>query len=129
MCVLTKQLWTTLCLLLTAVLLPVSFIACSDGGDSGNTETPDPPVNPVEYKEVPVSGGTVEYGDVAIEFPSGTYDDDKTVGISEVTKGEICGDLEASAFYQLSLPVSSNKPLTVKKKPQLPFAWQLRFSY
>lgn len=105
----------------------VSFILCGIIGitacsDNDKTEDTDEPVKPVEpassgdKQNVPVSGGTITKGDIAITFPSGTFSKDTKVSVKEVTKGSVLGDDEASTFYQVQLPVSASKPMTISIK-------------
>ena len=103
----TRQVWATFCLVCTALLLATPFTACSDSDDPevpDKPDTPVTPVNPEDYQAVPVSGGTIEKGDIAITFPSGTFTKDEQVAITEVKKGEIGGKNEASPFYQVTMP-------------------------
>lgn len=116
-----KHSWAVLRLMCAALLCSTIFIACSESKDSDEPDNPDVPVTPVkpgDYQNVPVTGGTIEKGDISIEFPAGTFDADTKVAITEVKKGEIGGKYEASPFYQLTLPMSSNKPFSVKMKAE-----------
>ena len=115
----TRQVWATFCLVCTALLLATPFTACSDSDDPevpDKPDTPVTPVNPEDYQAVPVSGGTIEKGDIAITFPSGTFTKDEQVAITEVKKGEIGGKNEASPFYQVTMPCTAGKPLTIRMK-------------
>ena len=114
--ILFRHSWVTYCLICTALLLSTVFIACGSSDDSDTPDTPETPVNPEADLHVPVTGGTIMKGDIALTFPSGTYDSDTKVAITEVKKGEIGGENEASPFYQVTLPMSSNKPFSVKMK-------------
>ncbi len=56
------------------------------------------------------SGGKIEYGDIAIDFPSGTFKGDAKVKVLEVEGGKTIEDEEAvSKFYMVTMPVSTNK--------------------
>lgn len=111
-----RHAWATLCLFCTALLLTTAFAACSDSNDSEETKKPDTPINPGDWQSVPASGGTIEKGDIAISFPAGTFGGDTKVAITEVKKGTVSKEHEASTFYQLTLPVQTNKPFTVQVK-------------
>ena len=114
-----KQSWAALRLMCAALLCSTIFIACSESNDSDEPDNPDVPVSPVnpgDYKNIPVTGGTIENGEITIEFPAGTFDTDTKVAVTQVKKGEVAGDNEASPFFQLTLPMSTNKPFTVKMK-------------
>ena len=49
------------------------------------------------------SGGKIEYGDITIDFPSGTFNSSTKVTISEVEKGKMDGENEMSKFYKVKL--------------------------
>lgn len=93
-----------------------SLVACEETEEEESQDNPVVPVNPGDYQTVPVTGGTIEKGDIAITFPSATFDQDQKVAVTEVKKGTMAGELEQSLFYQITLPQSSNKPFTVKMK-------------
>ena len=98
-------------------VLAASLVACSESSDS--EEQPggsSVPVDPGDYQDVPVTGGIIKKGNIAINFPSGTFDSDTKVAITEVKKGSVGGVCEASPFYQLTLPMSTKKPIAVKIK-------------
>ena len=104
--------------LLTFLTLVLCLTACKEEEDS-NTGNETPPVVPVsndDWQAVPAAGGTIEKGDITLTFPSGTFENDTVVAITEVKKGSMGGDYEVSPFYQLTLPDSSSKPFTVKIK-------------
>ena len=93
--------------------------ACSDK----NEDEPAGPDNPSgsttptgDEFTVKATGGTVEKGDIAITFPSGTFTGETKVYVKEVTKGSVLGEDEASTFYQLTMPVTTKKPLKVSIK-------------
>lgn len=106
--------------LLSALFMLVAFTACSssEGNNSDEPERPQPetPVNNDDWQTVPASGGTIEKGDISITFPSGTFASDTKVAISEAQKGETCGENEVSIFYQITLPVTTNKAFSLKIK-------------
>ena len=101
------------------LLLPVLALmmgACSESNKNEEPAKPDTPVTPVDsgdWQTVPAAGGTITKGDIALTFPAGTFDTDTKVAITEVKKGEMGGDLEASPFYQITMPAKTAKPLTV----------------
>ena len=101
------------------LLLPVLALimgACSESNNNEEPAKPDTPVTPVDpgdWQTVPAAGGTIEKGDIALTFPAGTFSSDTKVAITEVKKGEMGGDLEASPFYQITMPATTAKPVTV----------------
>ena len=105
--------------LLTFLTLVLCLTACKEKEEDSNTGNETPPVVPVsndDWQAVPAAGGTIEKGDITLTFPSGTFENDTVVAITEVKKGSMGGDYEVSPFYQLTLPDSSSKPFTVKIK-------------
>ena len=115
-----KRLPNFLLMMLTAVLLATFITSCSESGsDSDPSTTPTQPQTPVsdgDWQVVPATGGTIEKGDITITFPSGTFNKDTKIAITEVKKGETCGEYEASKFYQLTTPAKLDKPLSVSIK-------------
>lgn len=112
----TKHVRATLSLMCVVLLLSTTFAACSDSNDPKEPNNPDTPVNTGDDMTVPASGGTITKGDISITFPSGTFDSDTKVTITEVKKGTAIGRCEASPFYQLTLPLKTSKPFTVRMK-------------
>lgn len=103
-------------LLCTAVLM-TGFTACSEKTeDVEDPYQPAVPVDPSDYQEVPVSGGTITKGDIAITFPSGSFSTKKEVAITEVKKGNTLGEDEASTFYQVTMPITTHAPITISIK-------------
>ena len=105
--------------LLSLVFLLAGLTACSssEGDDNGNNPSkPDTPISNNDWQTVPATGGTIEKDSLSVTFPSGTYSEDAEVAITEVRKGEIGGELEASKFYQIAMPCTANKPITIKMK-------------
>ena len=49
------------------------------------------------------NGGTVEEGDIAMNFSEGTFKSNTNVAVSEVEKGFIGGEMELSKFYKVKL--------------------------
>ena len=104
------------------LLLPVLALmmgACSESNNNEEPVKPDTPVTPIDsgdWQTVPATGGTIEKGDIALTFPAGTFSSDTKVAITEVKKGTMGGDLEASPFYQITMPATTAKPITVKVK-------------
>ena len=62
------------------------------------------------------SGGKIEYDDITIDFPSGTFNSSTKVTVSEVEKGKIDGDLELSTYYQVKLSGGVSKSIKVAIK-------------
>lgn len=102
------------------VLLTFGFTACGDKEDIVDPESPTvPQINPStpigseDYVEVPTDGATIAKGDLNISFAEQTFDKKTKVAVTKVAKGEIVGEDEASEFYQLMMPASNKKPITV----------------
>ena len=116
--------------LLCAVILLTGFTACSTSEDKveepktpqtpeqPENPKPDVPVNNSDWQTVPATGGTIQKDDISITFPDGTFTTDAQVAITEVKKGEIGGEYEASPFYQITLPCNAGKPMTIKIKSE-----------
>lgn len=103
--------------LLSALFLLSALTACSSTEDSIEDPTmPQTPINDDDWQVIPIAGGTITKGSISITFPSGTFSKETKVAITEVKKGEIGGEYEASPFYQITLPCNANKPMTLKMK-------------
>ena len=93
--------------------------ACSSTEDSAEDSPkpkPEVPVNDGDWQTVPTSGGTITKDSLSITFPSGTFSSEAKVAITEVERGKIGGEYEASKFYQIAMPCTASKPLTFKMK-------------
>ena len=106
--------------LLSALFLLSGLAAC-DSTEGTNEDKPDKPkpevpVTDSDWQVVPATGGTINKDSISITFPSGTFAEDTKVAISEVKKGEIGGELEASKFYQIAMPCTANQPITIRMK-------------
>jgi len=106
--------------LLSALFLISCFTAC-DSTEGTTEEKPDKPkpevpVNDGDWQTVPATGGTITKDDITIDFPSGTFAGNAKVAITEVKKGESCGEYEVSKFYQISMPCNATKPISFKMK-------------
>ncbi len=102
--------------LVASVMLTVGMSACGDKNEIEEPDTPVAPVTPIhpeDYVTIPASGGTVNKDDIAITFPDGTFTADTKVAVTKVQRGKCLGDDEVSTFYQLTLPPTIGKPLTV----------------
>ena len=109
-----------------AVILLTGFTACSTSEDKveepktpqtpeqPENPKPDVPVNNGDWQTVPATGGTIQKDDISITFPDGTFTTDAQVAITEVMKGEIGGEYEASPFYQITMPCNAGKPMTIE---------------
>jgi hypothetical protein len=106
--------------LLSALFLLSGLTACdsTEGTTEEKTDKPKPevPVNDGDWQTVPATGGTITKDDITIDFPSGTFARDAKVAITEVKKGESCGEYEVSKFYQISMPCNATKPISFKMK-------------
>lgn len=66
------------------------------------------------------NGGTVEEGDIAMNFSEGTFKSNTNVAVSEVEKGFIGGEMELSKFYKVKLSAGVRRGFTVAvKMPKL----------
>ena len=112
-----------------AVLMAFVFglAACStkDPSDVINDNKPESPVNPTtpvtpsgDNNTVMVTpdGAVVNHGDISINFPAGTFNNDVKVTITDVKQGEVNHDYEASKFYKLTIPATTAKKLTISLK-------------
>ena len=103
--------------LLSAAIMTIGLTACSGSDDKVDEPLkPDTKITDSDWQNIPVDGGTIEKGDITIQFPSGTFSSDTKVAVSEVKKGQICGNEEVSKFYQITLPFTTAKSFTVKIK-------------
>ena len=103
--------------LLTLCLIASSFCACSKDNETGDEPLlPTTPVSNSDWQTIPKSGGTIEKGDITLEFPSGTFGEETKVAVSEVKKGETYAEFEASTFYQVTLPAKVDRDIKVKIK-------------
>lgn len=109
----------SLLLTMATMFCLAAFTACSDKNED-EPEKPDTPSGPTtptgDEFTVKATGGTVEKGDIAITFPSGTFSTETKVAVTEVAKGKTFGDAEASTFYQVTLPLNVAKDMTVSIK-------------
>ncbi len=108
---------------LTLLMLALCLTAACDEKNEDEPVGPDNPSGPTtptgnEFT-VKTTGGTVEKGDIAITFPSGTFASETKVYVTEVAKGEIRGEDEVSTFYQVMMPTVSHCPTTVSIKSDL----------
>lgn len=107
-----------LCLVAVAAMMLVAM-ACSDKNDNEPTTpedptTPETPVNPDDWHSVPVSGGDISLDNFTLSLPSGTFEAETRIAITKEEKGHICGENEVTNFYQITSPITTNKPMTVK---------------
>lgn len=103
--------------LLSAAIMTIGLTACSGSDDKVDEPLkPDTKITDSDWQNIPVDGGTIEKGDITIQFPSGTFSSDTKVAVSEVKKGQIFGEDEVSKFYQVTMPLSIAKSLSVKIK-------------
>jgi hypothetical protein len=100
-----------------ALCTALSLSACSES----NSDEPDGTVKPDEpvadnWHSVAAAGGTVEEGDITLQFDPSTFSSEVKVGISEIKASDVTED-GRSKFYQLILPASgTKKPFTLKLK-------------
>ena len=102
-----------------AVMMMFLATACSESNTDEKPEDPTKPETPVsdgDWQTVPVGGDTIEKGDITIDFPKGTFDKDSKVAITSLEKGKIGGKYEASKFYMVTIPSTTNKNITIRLK-------------
>lgn len=105
--------------LLSALFMLSGLTACSSTEDSVEDSAkpkPEVPVNDDDWQTLPVAGGTITKDSISITFPSGTFSEETKVAITEIQKGKIGGEFEASKFYQLTMPVTTKQPITLNLK-------------
>lgn len=61
-------------------------------------------------------GGTVDVGDMSLDFGGNTFDDDATVTVTKVAQGSLREDEEVGDCYTVEMPIASKKPFTVSIK-------------
>ena len=67
---------------------------------------------------VSTNAGKVEYDAISIQFPSGTFNTDTEVSVSEFEKGIIDGDRELSKYYKVKFNGGVRKNFKVAVKMQ-----------
>ena len=97
-------------------ILAFCLPSCEDPVDPFDPDGPENPAVSGEFQPVPTSGGTVSLGNIAINFPKGSFPSDAQVSITELKKGAELGQDEVSAFYELNLPARIKKSFTVSIK-------------
>lgn len=106
--------------------LALSFTACTpediidifDDDEPETPVTPSEPDTPTDKNTVTVTpeGSKVTRGDFSINFPKGTFTEDVQVTVVDLKKGEVGGEHEASKFYKVTMPATTNKKLTIRLK-------------
>ena len=105
-----------------AVVFILGLTACgssegSDDPDKPEIPKPETPIADGDWLTIPAAGGTIEKGDITLTFPSGTFSKETKVAVTEVRKGQTVGnDYEASSFYQITMPITTHKPMTISIK-------------
>lgn len=103
-------------------MMAIMFLATACSDSNSDEEKPkDPqgsetPGNSDDWQVVPATGGTIQKGDITIVFPSGTFDTDTKIAITSLEKGKVGGKYEASKFYMVTIPSTTNKGITIKLK-------------
>lgn len=98
-------------------LIAMLYVSCSkDSGDDSEPQIPSTPVADSDWQSVPASGDIIEKDSITIVFPTGSFSKETKVAITEVQKGEMCGSDEASKFYQITMPATVHKSITMKIK-------------
>lgn len=102
------------------VLLALGLTACGDKEEIADPDSPtipqinpSTPINAEDYVDVPTAGATIAKGDLNIIISEETFDKKTKVAVTKVAKGEVVGEDEASEYYQLMMPASNKKPITV----------------
>lgn len=105
--------------LLSALFLTIAFTACSSTEDSIEDPTkPEVPISDDDWQTVSTKGGDIKKDDFTLTLPSGTFKTETKVAVTKVGKGQICGNNEVSEFYQITAPVTTYKPITIKIKSE-----------
>ena len=105
--------------LLSALCMLVAFTACSSSSDEIDDPTqPEVPINDDDWQTVSTKGGDIKKDDFTLTLPSGTFKTETKVAVTKVGKGQICGNNELSEFYQVTAPVTTYKPITIKIKSE-----------
>ena len=109
--------------LMGAACLMAGLAACTPddvedilNGDTNSEEKKDDTKTDKNSVTVTANGAKVTRGDFSINFPKGTFSKDAKVTVVEAKKGDICGEDEISAFYKVTMPVTTHKPNTIKIK-------------
>lgn len=103
-----------------AAIVAMMFLtmACSDSNDKDPTkpDNPEPPTNNGDWHVVPAGGGTIQKGDITLQFDAATFSSDVQVAVSETNADDIAKK-PRSKFYQVTLPESGNsRPFTIRLK-------------
>lgn len=102
--------------LLSAAIMTIGLTACSSDDSTDEPLKPLTPIQNDDWQIIPANGGTIEKDDITIQFPSGTFAGDTKVAVTAVKKKNTAGDYEASSFYQITMPLKVDRPITVKIK-------------
>ena len=104
-----------------SIMMALCTALCLSACSESNNDEPDGPTKPDEpvadnWHSVAAAGGTVEEGDITLQFDPSTFSSEVKVGISEIKASDVTED-GRSKFYQLILPASgTKKPFTLKLK-------------
>ena len=84
-------------------------------GGSGTTDVPSAKVNFSDWKSVPDGGGTVDYEELVLDFPSGAFMGDSKVNVSTVKQNPFTDYTTVSKVYQVVFPsAGTQKPVDFK---------------
>ena len=102
-----------------SILMALCTALCLSACSESNNDEPDGPAKPDEpasgeWQSVPVSGGDVSLDNFTVSLPAGTFDTEKKIAVTKIQARQVCGENEASAFYQVTMPATTLKPITVK---------------
>ncbi len=96
--------------LLSAALMLTFLFSCTPE----DKIKPETPIKSADWHDVSSSEGTIEIDDISIKYPAGAFSDKDKIAVSLVKKGEIGGDREVTAFYQLTFPrKGTSKPVNI----------------
>ena len=103
----------------TMFAMMLMVVACTEKNivepeDPEDPTNPENPVNPKDWHTIPVSGGDITVDNFTISLPSGTFETETKVAVTKEKAGDICGENEVTNFYQITSPIITNKPITVK---------------
>ena len=95
----------------------ITLYACTEenNDEGGGYNSPNVSGNVVK---ISTSGGAITKNDMDIDFSSGTFDTEAEVALNTAKKGSIMGNKEASEFYTLTMPLSTNKPFKATIKAE-----------
>lgn len=112
--------WQPYLMIAVMMMSMLMTTACSDSNGEVEKPTdlpkPETPVSDGDWQVVPTTGGKIVKDDFTIEFPNGTFKKDTKIAVVEMKKGEVGHEYEASKFYKVVMPATTNKAITIRMK-------------